>query len=333
MIRHRSRFTVSPPFAIPTPLILVLQAGADRAARDRIVRRVEELGFRAAPLEGASPPVLCVLGADGRTDPSLFRALRGVERVIPLGRPYPLVSREARKGDAAVAVRDLRIGAGSFVAIGGPCAVEDRETTFAIARAVRDAGGAILRGGAFKPRSSPYAFRGLGEEGLRILAEAAAEFGLAVVSEVMDARDVGLVSTYADLLQVGSRNMQNYALLAEVGRSGKPVLLKRGLAATINDLLLSAEYILAEGNGQVVLCERGVRSFDSAARNMFDLNAIPIVHKLSHLPIIADPSHGTGLRDKVIPMGRAAIAAGADGVIVEVHPTPDRALSDGGQSL
>ncbi len=333
MIRVRARFTVSSPFAIPTPLILVLQAGADRAARDRIVHRVEELGFRAVPVEGASPPVLCVLGADARSDPSLFRALRGVERVIPLARPYPLVSRESRRGDAAVLVRDLRIGAGSFVAIGGPCAVEDRETTFAIARAVRDAGGAVLRGGAFKPRSSPYAFRGLGEEALRILAEAAGEFGLAVVTEVMDTRDVGLVSRYADLLQVGSRNMQNYALLAEAGRSGKPVLLKRGMAATIEDLLLSAEHVAEAGGRDLILCERGVRGFDDATRNLLDLAAVPALKRLTPLPVIVDPSHATGRAELVAPMAKAAVCAGADGVMVEVHPAPDRARSDGRQAL
>ncbi|HET6202591.1 MAG TPA: 3-deoxy-7-phosphoheptulonate synthase [Planctomycetota bacterium] len=322
-----------PPLFCSTPLILVLKEGVDRAARDRIVRRVEELGFRAAEVEGGTLPLVCVLGTDGRTDPSLFRALTGVERVIPLERPYPLVSRGARKEDTVVRVGGARIGGGSFVAIAGPCAVEDRETTFAVARAVRDAGAAILRGGAFKPRASPYSFRGLGEEGLRILADAASEFGLAVVTEVIDPRDLDRVLRCADLLQVGSRNMQNYALLAEVGRAGKPVLLKRGMAATLEDLLLSAEYLVEAGNRDVVLCERGVRGFDEATRNLLDLAAVPALKRLTHLPVIVDPSHATGRAELVPPMAKAAVCAGADGVMVEVHPSPERAKSDGRQAL
>ncbi|HET6700442.1 MAG TPA: 3-deoxy-7-phosphoheptulonate synthase, partial [Gemmatimonadaceae bacterium] len=217
--------------------------------------------------------------------------------------------------------------------VAGPCSVESEEQILEAARFVRAAGGTALRGGAFKPRSSPYSFQGLGKRGLEMLATAKRETGLAIVTEAMDDEGAELVAEYADCIQIGARNMQNYSLLRTVGRLGKPVLLKRGLAATITDLLLSAEYVLSEGNEQVILCERGVRSFDTAARNMLDLTAIPIVHKLSHLPILADPSHGTGLRDKVIPMARAAIAAGADGILVEVHPNPERALSDGAQSL
>jgi 3-deoxy-7-phosphoheptulonate synthase len=225
------------------------------------------------------------------------------------------------------------VGGKDVVVIAGPCSVESEEQIVASARAVRAAGATALRGGAFKPRSSPYSFQGLGKRGLELLALARQETGLPIVTEAMDEAGAELVAEYADCIQLGARNMQNYSLLRAVGRLRKPVLLKRGLAATITDLLLSAEYILAEGNSQVILCERGVRTFDSAARNMFDLNAIPIVQRLSHLPIIADPSHGTGLRDKVTPMARAAVAAGADGIIVEVHPNPDRALSDGAQSL
>jgi 3-deoxy-7-phosphoheptulonate synthase len=217
--------------------------------------------------------------------------------------------------------------------VAGPCSVETEEQILTAARQVRAAGAAALRGGAFKPRSSPYAFQGLGKKGLELLALARQETGLAIVTEAMDERGADLVAEYADCIQIGARNMQNYSLLRHVGTLGKPVMLKRGMAATINDLLLSAEYVLAEGNPNVILCERGVRTFDSATRNLFDLTAIPVVQKLSHLPIVADPSHGTGLRDKVTPMARAAVAAGADGILVEVHPTPDKALSDGAQSL
>ena len=227
----------------------------------------------------------------------------------------------------------VAFGGNAIVIVAGPCSVESEEQILSAARAVRAAGGTALRGGAFKPRSSPYSFQGLGKRGLELLALARAETGLPVVTEAMDEAGAELVAEYADCIQIGARNMQNYSLLKAAGRIGKPVLLKRGMAATITDLLLSAEYILAEGNTQVILCERGLRSFDTAARNMFDLNAIPIVQKMSHLPIIADPSHGTGLRDKVIPMTRAAVAAGADGILVEMHPNPERAKSDGAQSL
>jgi 3-deoxy-7-phosphoheptulonate synthase len=225
------------------------------------------------------------------------------------------------------------VGGDSVVVIGGPCSVESEEQIMSAARIVKAAGGTALRGGAFKPRSSPYSFQGMGKKGLELLARAGKEAGLPVVTEAMDADGAQMVAEVADCIQIGARNMQNYSLLKTVGKMKTPVLLKRGPAATINELLLSAEYILAEGNNNVILCERGVRSFDPAARNMFDLTAVPIVHRLSHLPIIADPSHGTGLRDKVIPMARAAVAAGADGVMIEMHPEPDRALSDGAQSL
>jgi 3-deoxy-7-phosphoheptulonate synthase len=227
----------------------------------------------------------------------------------------------------------VSVGGDAVVVIGGPCSVESEAQILSAARIVRAAGGNALRGGAFKPRSSPYSFQGMGKKGLELLALARKETGLPIVTEAMDAEGAQMVAEVADCIQIGARNMQNYSLLKTVGKLKRPVLLKRGMAATINELLLSAEYILAEGNANVILCERGVRSFDPAARNMFDLTAIPIVHRLSHLPIIADPSHGTGLRDKVIPMARAAVAAGADGVMIEMHPEPDRALSDGAQSL
>jgi 3-deoxy-7-phosphoheptulonate synthase len=260
--------------------------------------------------------------------------LAGVAQVLHVSKPYKQVSREWKADTTLVRLgRGVIVGGKDVVVIAGPCSVESEEQIIASARAVRAAGATALRGGAFKPRSSPYSFQGLGKKGLQLLALARQETGLPIVTEAMDEAGAELVAEYADCIQLGARNMQNYSLLRAVGRMKTPVLLKRGLAATINDLLLSAEYILAEGNPNVILCERGVRSFDSAARNMFDLNAIPIVQRLSHLPIIADPSHGTGLRDKVTPMARAAVAAGADGIIVEVHPNPDKALSDGSQSL
>jgi 3-deoxy-7-phosphoheptulonate synthase len=315
-------------------MLVVMQHGATAAQIDGVVRTIEEMGYQARPMPGAQRTAVGLVGNDGRVDASRIEALEGVAQVIHVSQPYKQVSREWRPENTIVTIAPgVSFGGTEIPIIAGPCSVESEEQIIAAARAVRDAGAVALRGGAFKPRSSPYAFQGLGRKGLELLALAREETGLAIVTEAMDDEGAHLVAEYADCIQIGARNMQNYSLLRSVGRIGKPVLLKRGLAATINDLLLSAEYILAEGNSEVVLCERGVRSFDPAARNMFDLTAVPIVHKLSHLPIIADPSHGTGLRDKVTPMARAAVAAGADGVMVEVHPTPERALSDGGQSL
>jgi 3-deoxy-7-phosphoheptulonate synthase len=311
-----------------------MQHGATREDVDRVVKTIEDMGYQARPMPGAQRTAIGLVGNDGRVDGSRIEALPGVAEVIHVTQPYKQVSREWRDENTVVRIAPgVEIGGRSIAVIAGPCSVESEEQILAAARFVREAGGTALRGGAFKPRSSPYSFQGLGKRGLELLARAREETGLAIVTEAMDAEGADLVAEYADCIQVGARNMQNYSLLRAVGRIGKPILLKRGMAATISDLLLSAEYILAEGNGQVVLCERGVRSFDTAVRNMFDLTAIPIVHKLSHLPIIADPSHGTGLREKVIPMARAAVAAGADGILVEMHPTPERALSDGAQSL
>jgi 3-deoxy-7-phosphoheptulonate synthase len=267
-------------------------------------------------------------------DSSRIEALSGVAEVIHVTKPYKQVSREWRQENTIVTLAPgVHVGGDEVVLMAGPCSVESEEQIVAAARMVRAAGASVLRGGAFKPRSSPYSFQGLGKRGLELLALARQETGLAIVTEALDEDSAELVAEYGDCIQIGARNMQNYSLLKFVGRLGKPVLLKRGLAATITDLLLSAEYILAAGNPNVILCERGVRTFDTAARNMFDLTAIPIVQGLSHLPIVADPSHGTGIRDKVIPMARAAVAAGAHGVLVEVHPNPERALSDGAQSL
>jgi len=274
------------------------------------------------------------VGNDGRVDASRIEALPGVAEVIHVSKPYKQVSREWQPQNTVVTIAPgVSFGGHDVAIIAGPCSVESEHQIVTAARAVRAAGATALRGGAFKPRSSPYAFQGLGKKGLEMLAVAKRETGLPIVTEALDEDGAHLVAEYADCIQIGARNMQNYSLLRAVGRIGKPVLLKRGMAATITDLLMSAEYILAEGNSQVILCERGIRSFDTTTRNLLDLTAIPVVQKLSHLPMIADPSHGTGLRDKVTPMARAAIAAGADGILVEVHPNPDRALSDGGQSL
>ncbi len=301
---------------------------------DRVVGIIKEMGYEARPMPGAQRTAVGLVGNDGRVDASRIEALPGVAQIIHVTQPYKQVSREWKNENTIVTIAPgVLVGGDNVIVIGGPCSVESEEQILSAARIVKAAGGTALRGGAFKPRSSPYSFQGMGKKGLALLAKAKKETGLPIVTEAMDDEGADMVAEVADCIQIGARNMQNYSLLKKVGKLKKPVLLKRGMAATINDLLLSAEYILAEGNEKVILCERGVRSFDPAARNMLDLTAIPIVHRLSHLPIIADPSHGTGLRDKVIPMARAAVAAGADGVIIEMHPEPDRALSDGAQSL
>ncbi|MDE3171915.1 MAG: 3-deoxy-7-phosphoheptulonate synthase [Gemmatimonadota bacterium] len=315
-------------------MLVVMQHGATQAQIDRVARVIEEMGYQARPMPGEQRTAVGLVGNDGRVDASRIEALEGVAEVIHVSKPYKQVSREWQPQNTVVTIAPgVSFGGHDVAIIAGPCSVESEHQIVTAARAVRAAGASALRGGAFKPRSSPYAFQGLGKKGLEMLAVAKRETGLPIVTEALDEEGAHLVAEIADCIQIGARNMQNYSLLRAVGRIGKPVLLKRGMAATITDLLMSAEYILAEGNSQVILCERGIRSFDTTTRNLFDLTAIPVVQKLSHLPMIADPSHGTGLRDKVTPMARAAIAAGADGVIVEVHPTPDRALSDGGQSL
>jgi 3-deoxy-7-phosphoheptulonate synthase len=277
-----------------------------------------------------------VIGVLGRIYPELaeeIEAFPGVEETIPITRPYKLAGRELKPEDTVVKVGNVAIGGGAVVVMAGECSIESEEQMMATARLVKETGGHILRGGAFKPRTSPHAFRGLGEEGLKILAAARAETGLPIVTEVMDPRDVDMIAGYADILQIGTRNAQNYFLLDEVGRCGKPVLLKRGMASTVEDWLLCAEYILARGNGQVILCERGIRTFETGTRFTLDISSIPLAKRLSHLPVVADPSHGTGRWYLVEPMCLAAVAAGADGVMVEIHPNPDRALSDGAQSL
>ncbi len=315
-------------------MLVVMRHDASDPEVQRVVERINELGYGAAPIPGKQRTAVGLIGNDGKVDASRIEALPGVLHIIHVTQPYKQVSREWREEPTVVELfNGTRIGAGEVAVMAGPCSVESEPQIMAIAHRLREAGATILRGGAFKPRSSPYSFQGLGEEGLRMLARAREETGMAIVTEAIDPDGVDLVAEYADIVQIGARNMQNYSLLRRAGRVGKPVLLKRGLAATVNELLLSAEYIVAEGNANVILCERGVRSFDNHTRNLLDLTAIPVVKSLSHLPIIADPSHGTGLRAKVIPMARAAVAAGADGLMIEVHSDPDCALSDGAQSL
>jgi 3-deoxy-7-phosphoheptulonate synthase len=315
-------------------MLVVMENHATPEQVDRVVRVIEELGYQARPMPGGQRTAVGLVGNDGRVDSSRIEALPGVAEVIHVTKPYKQVSREWKQENTLVTIAPgVVFGGEEIQIIAGPCSVESEHQIVTAARLVRAAGATALRGGAFKPRSSPYSFQGMGKSGLELLALARRETGLPVVTEALDEEGIHLVAEYADCIQIGARNMQNYSLLRAAGRIGKPVLLKRGMAATITDLLLSAEYILAEGNEQVILCERGIRSFDTMTRNLFDLTAIPLVQKLSHLPMIADPSHGTGLRDKVTPMARAAVAAGADGIIVEVHPNPDGALSDGAQSL
>jgi 3-deoxy-7-phosphoheptulonate synthase len=311
-----------------------MQHGASATEVDRVVKVIVDMGYGARPMPGAQRTAIGVVGNDGRVDSARLAALPGVAEIIHVTKPYKQVSREWRPESTIVTIAPgVSFGGNDVPVIAGPCSVESEDQILEAARAVLAAGGTALRGGAFKPRSSPYAFQGLGKKGLEMLALARRETGLPIVTEAMDDEGAHLVAEVADCIQIGARNMQNYSLLKTVGRIGKPVLLKRGMAATISDLLLSAEYILSEGNDQVILCERGVRTFDTSTRNMFDVTAIPTVHKLSHLPIVGDPSHGTGVRDKVTPMARAALAAGADGILVEMHPHPDNALSDGAQSL
>jgi 3-deoxy-7-phosphoheptulonate synthase len=315
-------------------MLIVMYADASEDQIRRVCDTIQEMGYTARPMPGRQRTTVGLVGNDGRVDGSRLEALPGVQEVIHVSKPYKQVSREWKAEPTIIRLPGgLAIGGEDVVVMAGPCSVESEHQILTAAAQVRDAGATILRAGAFKPRSSPYSFQGLGIEGLRLLARARAETGLLIVTEAMDAEGADLVAEVADIVQIGARNMQNYSLLKKVGRLPKPVLLKRGLSATIQELLLSAEYILAEGNANVILCERGVRGFDSSTRNLFDLSAIPVVKAASHLPIVADPSHGTGHRDMVIPMARAAVAAGADGLLVEVHPNPDRALSDGAQSL
>ena len=315
-------------------MLVVMKHGARPEDIDRVVRVIEEMGYEGRPMPGKQRVAIGLVGNDGKVDAGRLVALEGVREVIPVTQPYKQVSREWREEPTEIRLRNgTVIGGREVVLMAGPCSVEGEEQILGIAEQLKDAGATVLRGGAFKPRTSPYAFQGLGLEGLRLLAAARESTGMAVVTEALDPDGVELVAEYADIIQIGARNMQNYSLLRAAGRAGMPVLLKRGMAATLRELLLAAEYIVNEGESKVILCERGLRGFDDHARNMLDLTAVVSVHELSHLPIIVDPSHGTGDRRKVPPMARAAVAAGADGVMTEVHPDPAMALSDGAQSL
>ncbi len=315
-------------------MIIVMEQSASEEQVEKVIETLVEVGYDVHRSTGVSHTVLGAVGTPRQSlDPGSLELIPGVREVIKVSEPYKLVGRTFKAADTIVDLGGVPVGGSEVVVMAGPCSVESREQLFAVARAVQASGARVLRGGAFKPRTSPYAFQGLGEQALLWMREAGDELGLAVVSEVMDLRTIEMMLRYVDCLQVGARNMQNFDLLKELGKVRRPVLLKRGMAATIEEWLLSAEYLLAGGNGQVILCERGIRTFENATRNTLDISAIPVVKKRSHLPILIDPSHGTGRRDKVIPMARAGIAAGADGLLIEVHNNPDRALSDGAQSL
>ncbi len=314
-------------------MIIVLKPHSTPEQIQHVVERIEDLGLTPHLSQGVSRTIIGVIGDEEKLRVEPLQAIEGVEGVVPILKPFKLASREFHPEPSVVTVRGVRIGGNSLAMIAGPCAIEGEKEMFEVAEQVREAGANILRGGAFKPRTSPYSFQGLGEDGLKILQATGERFGMPTVTEVMDPRQVELVERYADIFQIGARNMQNFDLLKEVGRTRKPVLLKRGMAATVKDLLMSAEYVLSQGNLQVILCERGVRSFEDSTRNMLDLSAVPNVKGQSHLPIIVDPSHATGRPDLIPAMARAAVAAGCDGVHIEVHPCPEKALSDGPQAM
>ena len=314
-------------------MIIVLKPHPTPEQIRHVLDRIEELGFTPHLSQGVQRTIIGVIGDEEKLQAEPLQAIEGVERVVPILKPFKLASREFHADDSQFDIKGVKVGGGHLMMIAGPCAIEGEAVLFEIAERVKDAGANFLRGGAFKPRTSPYSFQGLGEDGLKILKAAGERFGMPVVTEVMDPRQVELVERYADVMQIGARNMQNFDLLKEAGRTRTPVLLKRGLAATVKDLLMSAEYILAQGNRKVILCERGVRSFEDSTRNMLDLSSVPNAQGLSHLPIIVDPSHATGRPDLIPAMARAAVAAGADGVHVEVHSCPEKALSDGPQAL
>jgi 3-deoxy-7-phosphoheptulonate synthase len=313
-------------------MVVVMKERATEAQIDAVIARLVEFGMDVHRSSGATRTVLGVVGT-GKVDKELIQILDGVHEVLRITEPYKLASRTFKSEDTVVTIDDLRIGGDEVIVMAGPCSAENEAQVHATAAAVKRAGAKVLRGGAFKPRSSPYSFQGLGEEGLRLLRSAANAQNLKLISEVMDISQIELIAKYSDIFQVGARNMQNFTLLRELGHQRKPVLLKRGLSATIEEWLMSAEYVLSGGNTDVILCERGIRTFETATRNTFDISAIAVVKKLSHLPVVADPSHGAGRRDMVAQLARAAVAAGADGLIMEVHNDPDRALSDGAQSM
>jgi 3-deoxy-7-phosphoheptulonate synthase len=314
-------------------MVIVMQHGASAKQISSIVARVESMGYRAHLVQGEERTIIGVIGDDRPIDRTQFETLDGVDKTIPILKPFKMASRDMHAQDTLVALDGVKIGGPQIVIMAGPCSVETREQIIETAIAVKEAGAHALRGGAFKPRSSPYSFQGLGEEGLELLAEARQVTGLPIVTEVMSPEQIPLVMRYADMLQIGARNMQNYALLQAVGKANHPVLLKRGMMSTVEELLMSAEYILSNGNSRVVLCERGIRTFEKYTRNTTDINAVPVIKQMSHLPLVVDPSHGTGKWEYVTAVARAGIAAGADGLIIEVHPHPEEAWSDGAQSL
>ncbi|RPI05713.1 MAG: 3-deoxy-7-phosphoheptulonate synthase [Ignavibacteriae bacterium] len=314
-------------------MIVVLETGTSEKQVEEIIRVLHDHGFDVHRSTGVQHTVLGAIGVHPEFDHRQIELLDGVSEVVRVTEPFKIASRAFKREGSVFDIGGVKIGGPEVIVIAGPCSVETEEQVFTIAKHVKDSGAKILRGGAFKPRTSPYSFQGLGEQGLKLLRAAADENHLKVITEVMDKSQIDLIEKYADILQIGARNMQNYTFLKDLGKSSKPVMLKRGLAATIEEWLMSAEYILSGGNEQVILCERGIRTFETATRNTMDISAIPVIKKKSHLPIIADPSHGVGIRDKVIPMARASVAAGADGIMIEVHHDPGRALSDGAQSL
>lgn len=314
-------------------MIIVMKSGSTKKQIDHIVEKIKEYKLTPHISKGKETTIIGVIGDERILQNVPLESLPGVEKVMQILKPYKLASREFKKNDSIIDVSGILVGGKKVVLIAGPCSVESEKQLFSTAKAVKDAGADMLRGGAFKPRTSPYAFQGLAEDGLKILAAAREKFGLPIVTEVLDTRHVELVNKYADCFQIGARNMQNFELLKEVGKTNKPVLLKRGLMSTINEWLMSAEYILSNGNMNVILCERGIRTFETATRNTLDISAVPLVKALTHLPVVVDPSHGTGKKSIIAPMSKAAVAAGADGILIEVHPKPEEALSDGDQSL
>jgi 3-deoxy-7-phosphoheptulonate synthase len=314
-------------------MLVVMKNDATEEQVRAVIQEIERLGYRGIPMPGAQRTAVCIIGNKGPVEDSRLLTMDGVKETIPVTKPYKLVSRETQAESTVIYIGDIKVGAGEPVIMAGPCAVESEEQALTIARFVKEYGAKVFRGGAFKPRTSPYSFQGLGEKGLKILEKVRKETGLLIVTEATDHANLDIVEKYADIIQIGARNMQNYSLLRLAGQVSKPILLKRGFAATIDELLMSAEYIVSEGNTQVILCERGIRTFADTTRNTLDLSAIPSIKEASHLPIIVDPSHAAGRREYVIPLSKGAIAVGADGLLVEVHHDPSHALSDGMQSL
>jgi len=318
-------------------MLVVMQSHATDEQVRAVCERIESLGFKALPVPGAGRTAVCITGNSGAVDLGSLESMPGVIECIPVSKPYKLVSRDVKAENTVVrvptALGDVVFGGTEVAMVAGPCAIETREQAFTVAKQVKAAGARLFRGGAYKPRTSPYSFQGLGEAGLEIMSDVRKEFGLGIITEAIDHESLDLVEEYADVIQIGARNMQNFSLLKRAGRAKKPVLLKRGMSATLDEFLMAAEYLMSEGNYAVILCERGVRTFSDFTRNTLDLSVVPAVQKRSHLPIVVDPSHGTGRRNKVLPLSRAAVAVGADGLLVEVHHDPDRALSDGPQSI